>query len=189
MPEAAEGQATGQPVVPRPEALPSGLPRGTVRDIVLHPDPRLRDCCRPAGELTFAPLRALVADLFETMYAANGRGLAAPQIGEPRRVFVMDEGWKRGVPAPLALIEPQLVWRSRKTSVAAEECLSIPGTPVQMRRAQSVRLTCFDLSGVAQELELDGTAARIAQHELDHLNGVLIVDPVPQPKPRRKRRA
>lgn len=170
-----------QPVLHPPEAgvLPSGTPRGTLRGIVIAPDPLLRAVCVPAGELTFAELRALTADLFETMYAAGGRGLAAPQIGVLRRVFVMDEGWKRGAPQPLVVIDPELRWRSRKTARGVEECLSIPGQPVEMRRAASIRLTFFDLSGVEIDLTLDGTAARIAQHELDHLNGVLIGDAPP----------
>lgn len=178
------------PHAPDAGLLPSGTPRGTLRGIVYAPDPLLRAVCAPAGELTFADLRALTADLFETMYAAGGRGLAAPQIGVSRRVFVMDEGWKRGAPQPLVVIDPELRWRSRKTACAAEECLSIPGQPVEMRRAASIRLTFFDLTGVEVDLTLDGTAARIAQHELDHLNGILIGDtPAARKPPPRKRAA
>lgn len=178
------------PHAPDASLLPSGTPRGTLRGIVFAPDPLLRAICAPAGELTFAELRSLTADLFETMYAAGGRGLAAPQIGVSRRVFVMDEGWKRGAPQPLVVIDPGLRWRSRKTARAVEECLSIPGQPVEMRRAASIRLTFFDLTGVEVDLTMDGTAARIAQHELDHLNGVLIGDaPAARKPPPRKRAA
>ena len=161
---------------------------GEVRPIVIAPDPVLRAPCAPAGEMGFAPLRNLVADLFETMYAARGRGLAAPQIGVSRRVFVMDEGWKRGEPSPLVLIDPDLRRRSRKTECAVEECLSIPGHPVEMRRPVSVTVAFFDQNGVALELTLDGIAARIAQHELDHLNGVLIGDAPARPAPTSSRK-
>ena len=170
-----------RPVIPGPAALP--CPPGRVRPVVLYPDSVLRTRCRPAGELKFPELEALVADLFATLYAAGGRGLAAPQIGVARRVFVMDPGWKDGAPAPLAVIEPALTPAGRRTAEAEELCLSIPGRPVRVRRPARVRLDFFDLAGVAQSLPLDGMAARIAQHEADHLDGVLILDPRPEAAP------
>ena len=173
MPEAGPD---GDPRPPGLDGSPGGAPGGTVRPVLLYPDPRLRDICAPAGEMTFPELRGLVADLFATLYAAKGRGLAAPQIGVPRRVFVMDEGWKTGAPTPLAVIDPRIVWRSGNLTRAVEECLSIPGHPVEVQRPAELRLAFFDLDGVACELALSGAAARIAQHELDHLDGVLIVD-------------
>lgn len=176
MPDAAR-----PPLVPRPDDLPAGA--GTVRPIRLHPDPVLRAICAAAGELKYPELRALVADLFATLYAAGGRGLAAPQIGIARRVFVMDAGWKDGIPAPLAVIEPQIVSRSRKTAIAPEQCLSIPDHPVRVRRLAEIRLAFFDLAGNACELALEGAAARIAQHELDHLDGILILDADPALRP------
>ena len=183
-----------RPVIPGPAALP--CPPGRVRPVVLYPDPVLRTRCRPAGELKFPELEALVADLFATLYAAGGRGLAAPQIGVARRVFVMDPGWKDGTPAPLAVIEPALTPAGRRTAEAEELCLSIPGRPVRVRRPARVRMDFFDLAGVAQSLPLDGMAARIAQHEADHLDGVLILDPRPEAAsaappaaPARRRRA
>lgn len=149
---------------------------GTVRAVVLHPDPVLRAVCAPAAALRGADLRALVADLFATLYHARGRGLAAPQIGVTRRVFVMDAGWKAGAPSPLAALDPRILWRSPATEEAEEICLSIPGRPVQVRRAAAIRLAFADAEGARHEIALEGAAARIAQHELDHLDGVLILD-------------
>lgn len=174
LPAGGLSAAQSRAVVPRAEDLPAGP--GRVRPIIRYPDPVLREICAPAADMKFPELRALVADLFATLYAAGGRGLAAPQIGMSRRVFVMDAGWKDGLPAPLAVIEPQIVRRSRRSAEAKEQCLSIPGHPVEVRRPTGILLGFFDLSGMACELSLEGIEARIAQHEVDHLNGVLIVD-------------
>lgn len=154
----------------------AGTGGGTVRPIVQHPDPRLRMVCTPAAGLAPPQRRTLVADLFATLYAAGGRGLAAPQIGVTSRVFVMDAGWKAGAPAPLAALDPRIVWGSARMVTAEEQCLSIPGRPVAVPRHAAIRLACLDPDGAPVELTLDGAAARIAQHELDHLDGVLILD-------------
>ncbi|WP_240558613.1 peptide deformylase [Paracoccus contaminans] len=157
----------------------AGAAGGTVRAIMLHPDPVLRAVCAPAAALTAAQRRALVADLFATLYHAGGRGLAAPQIGVTRRVLVMDAGWKAGAPSPLAMFDPRIMWRSPLADEAEEMCLSIPGRPVRVRRAAAIRLAFADADGAGREIALDGAAARIAQHELDHLDGVLILDALP----------
>lgn len=175
--------AAAMPAAGAPAAAPwvMGAPAagGTVRAVVLHPDPVLRAVCAPAAALRGADLRALVADLFATLYHAGGRGLAAPQIGVTRRVFVMDPGWKAGAPSPLAALDPRILWRSPATEEAEEMCLSIPGRPVQVRRAAAIRLAFADAAGARHEIALEGAAARIAQHELDHLDGVLILDALP----------
>lgn len=163
----------GAPLSPAGGAEAAG---GTVRPIVMYPDPVLRVRCAPAGEMMFDPIRTLVADLLATLYASGGRGLAAPQIGVTRRVFVMDAGWKTGAPTPLTAIEPDIIFASPDVVTGEERCLSIPDHPVQVTRPASIRLAYFDLDGVRHEAALDGAAARIAQHELDHLNGVLILD-------------
>ena len=146
-----------------------------LREIVLHPDPRLRAACAPVGEVTGA-VRALAADMLETMYAAPGRGLAAPQVGVALRLFVMDVAWKEGDPAPVVAVDPEIVAASEETDAAEEACLSIPGRPVRVRRPAAVTMRWTGLDGTRAEHRLAGAAARCAQHELDHLDGVLILD-------------
>lgn len=163
-----------QPRLPLAEDLPTGT--GTVHPIVLYPDPVLKTRCAPAGELDICALRQLVADLFATLYSSGGRGLAAPQIGVTRRVFVMDAGWKAGVPTPLAMIEPEIAWKSTEVGEGEERCLSIPDHPVRVSRPTAIQIEFFDLDGTRRELALGGVEARIALHELDHLDGVLILD-------------
>lgn len=126
----------------------------TVRPIVKWPDPRLSEVCAPVENLTM--LADLVRDMFETMYDAPGRGLAAPQIGVMQRVFVMDPTWKDGDRSPFVCINPEIHAAGDDTAQATEACLSIPG--------------------VWHETRLTGFAATCAQHELDHLNGVVIFD-------------
>lgn len=158
----------------RPD-LPGDLGRGTLRDIVLWPDPRLRLRAEPAGYMTGPELRVLAADMLATMYHAQGRGLAAPQIGVLRRIFVMDAGWKDGAPDPLVLIDPEILVRSPQTETAPEGCLSIPGGPVEVMRPAAIGIGWYDLDGRYQVRDMQGPAARIAQHEVDHLDGLLIV--------------
>lgn len=161
----------------RPFAGPLGeLAGGTVRPLLRHPDPSLRLRCEPAGFMTGTAAKALACDLLATMYAAGGRGLAAPQIGVLRRVFVMDEGWKDGASMPLVALDPEILAWSDDWAVDVENCLSIPGRPVAMRRAVAIQMGCFDLDGLWHCHHLSGAAARIAQHEADHLDGRLIVD-------------
>lgn len=121
-------------------------------------------------------LRALAADLLETMYAAGGRGLAAPQVGDLRRVFVMDEGWKSGAPRPQVFLDPEILWRSADLVMGPEGCLSIPGITVQVARAAEIRLAHTGLDGLRRETLLQGFAAICAQHECDHLDGTLTLD-------------
>ncbi len=166
-----------------PDPSPTGpIPpaaAGTARDIVVHPDDRLRAPCRLAADMEWSALQTLADDLLATMYAAGGRGLAAPQIGVARRAFVMDAGWKDGVAAPRVVLDPRLVWRSDATETATEQCLSIPGRPVDIARPAAIRVAWFDLDGTAHVDDWTGIDARIAQHEMDHLDGILIVDDRP----------
>lgn len=158
----------------RPD-LTGDLARGRVQRVLLWPDPVLLTRCDPAGYLTGPELRQLAADLLVTMYEAGGRGLAAPQIGVLRRVFVMDAGWKDGRPAPLIAADPEITDPSDARGSASETCLSIPGRPVDMDRPEAVTLNHYDLDGIFRSLRLTGPAARIAQHEADHLDGRLIL--------------
>lgn len=158
--------------------LAGDLGGGAVRSVILYPDPVLGQRCEPVGYLPDAEVRRLVADLLATMYAAGGRGLAAPQIGVSQRVFVMDAGWKAGQPAPLVLLDPEILSRSDAISDAVEECLSIPNMPVTVSRADEIEIVWYDLAGCRHQRVMTGIDARIAQHEADHLDGRLIVDSV-----------
>lgn len=146
-----------------------------LRPILLHPDPVLRARCAPVAAFGEG-LRALVADMFETMYDAPGRGLAAPQVGEALRLFVMDTGWKDGAFAPQIFVNPEIVARSEAQAVHEEACLSIPGQSSRVRRPAEVTLRWQDLDGARREGTFAGIAAVCVQHEYDHLDGVLCID-------------
>ncbi|WP_342344630.1 peptide deformylase [Vannielia litorea] len=141
--------------------------------IVLWPDERLKATCAPVGCLDMG---ALATDMLETMYAAPGRGLAGPQVGVLRRIFVMDAGWKEGEATPRVCLDPVITPLGEEMATMEEGCLSIPGRPVEMTRPARIRLDYFDLGGAAQSVELEGAEAAIAQHEADHLDGKLIID-------------
>jgi peptide deformylase len=142
--------------------------------ILRWPDPRLSVPCEPA--VLDDDLRALAADMLETMYAAPGRGLAAPQVGRLVRTFVMDATWKEGNPAPQVFVNPKIVELMGDRVVGPEGCLSIPGPVTEVARAPSVRVRWTDLRGVAHDEVLTDFAAICVQHEYDHLDGILTLD-------------
>ena len=146
----------------------------SVLPILRWPDPRLSRVCAPVDDV--AGIEALLGDLFETMYDAPGRGLAAPQVGVLKRVFVMDAGWKEGDMTPLACINPEITARSDAMATGPEGCLSVPGVTAEVPRHAGVTLAFTDLSGARRSAALTGAAAIIAQHELDHLDGVMHFD-------------
>ncbi|MBO9452642.1 peptide deformylase [Tropicibacter sp. R16_0] len=143
-----------------------------VRPILTWPDDRLATQCAPVTE----PEDALIADMFDTMYAANGRGLAAPQIGVLKRVFVMDCGWKEGEPTPLAMINPFIMAAERTEVIGAEGCLSIPGIMVTVSRPKAVTVQWTAPEGDIHMADFDGFEARCILHEFDHLNGMVTFD-------------
>jgi peptide deformylase len=145
-----------------------------VLPILRWPDPRLATRCEPVAE--GEDLSALVEEMFETMYTAPGRGLAAPQVGVMKRLFVMDPTWKEGEKSPEVMINPRLLSRSEDTARGEEGCLSIPGILSQIERPRRVEMEWTDAQGIAQRRWLDGFAARCAQHELDHLDGIVTFD-------------
>jgi len=118
----------------------------------------------------------LITDLFDTMYAAGGRGLAAPQVGVMKRVFVMDTGWKDAERAPMAMINPTIMAVERVPVVADEVCLSIPGVAVPVERPKAVTLQWTAPRGDIHMADFDGAEARCIQHEFDHLNGTVTFD-------------
>jgi len=149
----------------------------SLRTILTWPDARLSAECAPIIEIT-DDVRLLAADMLETMYVAPGRGLAAPQVGEMQRLFVMDATWKEGVPDPMICINPKITSISATTTTNGEGCLSIPGVEAQVSRPDCIRMVWTDLSGTRREADLTGFAALCAQHELDHLDGVVTLDRV-----------
>lgn len=149
----------------------------SVRPILTWPHPTLKAMCTPVEAVT-DDIRVLVADMLETMYDAPGRGLAAPQIGEVLRIFVMDPTWKDGDRTPMVCINPDIHDRSDDHATADEGCLSIPGVAASVDRPTSVRMVWTDLDGVVHDAWLTGFAALCAQHELDHLDGIVTLDRV-----------
>ena len=149
----------------------------SLREIVFLGDPVLRT---PAGEVTDfdEDLAVLVRDLFETMYHAEGIGLAAPQVGVSLRVAVVDLS-PQGEPAKrVALVNPRVVWASPETDRHPEGCLSVPGLEEVVERPSAVRVEGFSPEGEPVTVEADELFARALQHEIDHLNGVLFLDRV-----------
>ncbi len=145
------------------------------RDIVILPDKRLRLVSAPVTAFDKA-LRALVDDMFETMYAAPGIGLAAIQIGVPMRVVTMDLAKKDEAPQPQVFINPAVTWSSPDKGIYEEGCLSIPEYYEEVERPAAVKVGYLDIDGKPQEIEADGLLATCLQHEIDHTNGVLFID-------------
>lgn len=147
-----------------------------LRQIIEAPDPRLTTRCAPVERID-ADLLRLLDDMVETMYAAPGIGLAAPQVGVLKRAFVADvaEDEKRER-APLVVINPEIVWRSPTQSAVEEGCLSLPKQFGEVTRAESVRVRYLDRVGESREIAAEGLLARCLQHEIDHLDGILFVD-------------
>jgi peptide deformylase len=146
-----------------------------VRDILTVPDRRLKTVSKPVQAVD-DELRALMDDMLETMYAAPGIGLAAIQIGVPKRVIVMDLSRGDGEPAPRHFVNPEIVWRSEETLPYEEGCLSVPEIYDEVERPARVKLRYLDYHGHAVEEDAEGVFAVCVQHELDHLNGVLFID-------------
>ena len=150
-----------------------------IRDIVLMGDPVLRTEAEDVAEFG-DELKALVRDMFETMYHADGIGLAAPQIGLSKRVIVVDlrrqdEALKE---QRVALINPVVTWESPEVEKQSEGCLSIPGLEEVVQRPSAVRVEGMDPEGNEVAIEADELYARALQHEIDHINGILFVDRV-----------
>lgn len=145
------------------------------RTILVAPDPRLKaegkDVAKVDGEI-----RRLVDDMFETMYAAEGIGLAAVQIGVPLNVIVMDLAQKDGKNEPRVFINPKITWASDELATFEEGCLSVPDIWEEVERPARIRAEYLDRDGVKQQIEADGLLADCLQHEMDHLKGTLFID-------------
>ena len=150
-------------------APPDGLP------ILIAPNPALRGRARPVGPGDDDRVRALVPRMFASMYAAPGIGLAAPQVGEALRLAVVDL-MPDNQPAPIVMINPEIIRLSPDLATREEGCLSLPNQYADVTRPALVAVRYHDLEGVRQELEADGLLSVCLQHEIDHLDGVLFVD-------------
>jgi len=141
-----------------------------VRDIVLVPNSILTSPSTAVSDPLAPEIQLLLRDLKETVVAVRGIGLAAPQIGVPLRVIVINDRVRHYA----AFVNPEILWSSHSTSVLEEGCLSIPGVVVPVSRPRKVRLRALDASGGRVELAAADLLAKIFQHEIDHLNGILI---------------
>ena len=146
-----------------------------IREILVVPHPVLKQVSTPV-EVVDDALRALMDDMLETMYDAPGIGLAAVQIGVPKRVIVMDLAGKDEPPAPRYFVNPEIVWASDDTAPYEEGCLSVPEYYDEVERPARVKLKYLNYQGEAVEEDADGMFAVCIQHEMDHLEGVLFID-------------
>jgi peptide deformylase len=141
--------------------------------ILRYPDPRLHTVAKPVAQVD-ARLRQLADDMFETMYEAQGIGLAATQVDVHERFIVVDVS--EGRDQPMVLINPEIVWASEETRVGEEGCLSVPGIYDGVERALAVKVQAMDLDGQVQTHEAEGMLAVCIQHEMDHLMGKVFVE-------------
>ena len=142
-------------------------------DILQPPHPTLQRAAEPVDTVN-DDLRTLMDEMLETMYAAPGIGLAAPQVGISRRVVVIDLSDEKD--QPLRLINPAVTWRSDVFAVAEEGCLSLPGQFADVKRPSAVAVSYLDENEKEQAIEAEGLLARCLQHEIDHLDGILFTD-------------
>ena len=152
--------------------------------IIIAPDPRLKVVTAPVTRID-DEVRRLMDDMLETMYAADGIGLAAPQVGDTRRIIVVDVRRDEGgdendkeARAPIRMANPELVWISDDDGLHEEGCLSLPRHFADVRRPESVRVRYLDENNELREIAADGVLATCVQHEMDHLDGILFVDHV-----------
>jgi peptide deformylase len=147
----------------------------TIKPLIILPDPLLRQVSKPI-ERVDADLQRLADDMLETMYDAPGIGLAAIQIGVPRRMLVIDVSREGEEKQPLVFVNPEVVASTDERSVYEEGCLSIPDYYAEVERPAIVTVKYLDRDGKEQTVQADGLLATCLQHEIDHLNGVLFID-------------
>ncbi len=145
--------------------------------ILTAPDPRLKERAGPVDTIDQS-LRDLLDDMLETMYGANGIGLAAPQVGVLKRIIVVDVSPKDEDRAPIRMINPEILRASSDRATREEGCLSLPEQWADVTRPTTVTVRYLDEAGETRELDADGMLATCIQHEMDHLDGTLFVDHV-----------
>ena len=146
-----------------------------VLPILVTPDPILKKKAAPVASVD-PRIITLMNDMLETMYAAPGIGLAAPQVGASERVIVLDIAKADQPRAPLRMVNPEITWASDERNTYEEGCLSVPEQYAKVVRPKQVRVRYLDETGTAQEIAADGLLATVIQHELDHLDGTLFID-------------
>ena len=144
-------------------------------DIIVAPDPRLKVKCKPVAKVD-AKVARLMDSMLETMYAAPGIGLAAPQVGVAQRIIVVDIAKDGEKPNPLKMANPELTWVSDEDAVFNEGCLSLPEHYADVVRPKAIKVRYLDHENEIRELEAEGMLATCIQHEMDHLEGILFVD-------------
>lgn len=144
------------------------------REILVYPDPFLARKAAPVAAVTDR-IRALISDMFETMYAAEGVGLAATQVGVGKRVVVLDVSPVDETISPLAVVNPEIVSRSGSVT-GVEGCLSVPGVQGEVCRAETVVVRGMDEQGNPLRIQAAGILSRALQHEIDHLDGILFIE-------------
>ncbi|WP_025300329.1 peptide deformylase [Candidatus Endolissoclinum faulkneri] len=147
------------------------------QSIIWAPDPILKVNCTPVASVD-KKIISLMEDMLETMYAAPGIGLAAPQVGVTKRVIVLDISKKDDQQAPLCLANPEIIWRSCENIVYEEGCLSLPDFYTDVERSAAIRVSYTDRNGNKRQINAEGLLAICLQHEIDHINGILLVDNV-----------
>ena len=145
------------------------------REIVIEPDPILRKKSERLEKVD-DELRSLLDDMLETMYTAPGIGLAAVQVGILKRLIVIDISKEKDKKDPLFLINPEIISKSKKTSIYEEGCLSLPGHYAEIERPAECHIKYIDYNGKEKEIEANGLLSTCIQHEVDHLNGTLFID-------------
>ena len=143
--------------------------------IIVAPDPRLKVISNSV-ETVDDGIRTLMEDMLETMYDEPGIGLSAIQVGVPKRIVVVDVAKQDEPPAPLRLVNPEIIWHSDERAVYEEGCLSLPDHYAEVTRPASIKLRYLDETGAEQEIDADEILSRCIQHEIDHLDGILFVD-------------
>ena len=146
-----------------------------IRPILIAPDPRLKVVSTPVEKVD-AEIRKLVEEMADSMYAADGIGLAAVQIGVPKRIIVMDLDQKDGKKNWRVFINPKITWASDEMATFEEGCLSVPEIWDDVERPARIKAEYLDLDGKKVEIEADGMLATCLQHEMDHLEGILFID-------------
>ena len=146
----------------------------TIKKILVEPDPFLRQVSQDVEKVD-DELRKLMDDMLETMYAAPGIGLAAIQVGVPKRVIVIDLS-KEEERKPLYFVNPKIIVKSKNNSTYEEGCLSVPGQFAEIDRPDQCHISYLDYSGQRKELKAEGLLATCIQHEMDHLEGILFID-------------
>ena len=146
-----------------------------LRQILTEPNKILRQKSLPV-EMVDKDLQNLMDDMLETMYAAPGIGLAAIQVGIPKRVIVLDIAQKEGTKKPIFLVNPEIIQKSKNNSTYEEGCLSVPGQFAEIDRPDRCYIKYLDYHGEKKEIEAEGMLSTCIQHEMDHLEGILFID-------------